>query len=200
MMIKLYSMEKTKRILSVHSDLIDSICTLYHLPSACLKAILLMEIPEIDLMDLLADASVRLNWFRYSLTHSYAPERHTRNPLRKYDSSTGYGQIFSRVAIEAVLFARSRGIPVDIGLSGDLSPSRPEDLQRVWLRLHRDTVFNLNCAALNLLHAAFQMTGRLDFVHYTEEEMKLVFTRYNGNVKQISAYGEKAYRYYLNCL
>jgi hypothetical protein len=159
-----------------------------------------MEIPEIDLMDLAADASVRLNWLRYSMTCSYNPERHTRNPLRKFDSSTGYGQIFSRVAIEAIQFARSRGIPVNIGITGDLSPTRPEDLMRVWLRLNRDPVFNLNCSALNLLHAAFQMTGRIDFEHFTDEEMKMIFTRYNGNVKQISAYGEKAFQYYLKCL
>ena len=44
------------------------------------------------------------------------------------------------------------------------------------------------------------MTGRIDFEHYTPEEMKLIFTRYNGNLKQISPYGEKAYQYYLNCL
>lgn len=197
-MLKLYSIKKAQRIISDHSDLIDSICTSYHLPSACLKAILLMEIPEIDLIDVVADTSVMLNWLRYSLSHSYNPERHTRNPLRKFDSSTGYGQIFSRVAIEAILFARSRGIPVDAGISGELSPARPDDLRRVWLRLNRDPVFNLRCSALNLLHAAFQMTGRVDFEHYTDEEMKMIFTRYNGNVKKISAYGEKAFQYYKN--
>ena len=200
MMIKLYSIKKAQRIISARSDLIDNICALYCLPSACLKAIMLMEIPEIDLMDLLADATVRLNWLRYTFTHRYDPERHTRNPLRKFDSSTGYGQIFSRVAIEAILFAESRGIPIFTNVPGRLSPSRPEDLQRVWLRLHRDPVFNLSCSALNLLHAAFQMTGRIDFEHYTEDEMKLIFTRYNGNVKQVSAYGEKAFQYYVNCL
>ena len=198
-MLKLYSVKKAQSIISDYSDLIDSICTSYHLPSACLKGILLMEIPEIDLMDIFADTSVMLNWLRYSLSHSYNPERHTRNPLRKFDSSTGYGQIFSRVAIEAILFARSRGIPVDAGISGELSPARPDDLRRVWLRLNRDPAFNLRCSALNLLHAAFQMTGRVDFEHYTDEEMKMVFTRYNGNVKQISAYGEKAFQYYKNC-
>ena len=195
-MLKLYSIKKAQRIIADHSDQIESICALYHLPSACLKAILLMEIPEIDLMDVVADTSVGLNWLRYSITHSYNPERHTRNPFRKFDSSTGYGQIFSCVAIEAIQFAKSRGIPVDSGIAGELSPSSPEDLSRVWFRLNRDPGFNLNCSALNLLHAAFQMTGRVDFEHFTDEEMKMVFTRYNGNVKQISAYGEKAFQYY----
>ena len=199
-MLKLYSMKKARKIISDRSDLIDSICAFYCLSSACLKAIMLMEIPEIDLMDLLADASVRFNWLCYSFTQRYDPERHTRNPLHKFDSSTGYGQIFSRVAIEAIQFAENRGIPVFAGVSGTLSPTNPEDLRQVWLRLNRNPVFNLSCSALNLLHAADQMTGRIDFEHYTPEEMKLIFTRYNGNLKQISPYGEKAYQYYLNCL
>ena len=38
-MFKLYSMEKAKRIVSDQSDLIESICAPYRLPSACLKAI-----------------------------------------------------------------------------------------------------------------------------------------------------------------
>ncbi|MBR2799436.1 MAG: hypothetical protein IKE04_00870, partial [Oscillospiraceae bacterium] len=80
-MFKLYSMEKAKRIVSDQSDLIESICAPYRLPSACLKAILLMEIPEIDLTDLLVDTIVRLNWLRFFMTHRYNPERHTRNPL-----------------------------------------------------------------------------------------------------------------------
>ena len=112
-----------------------------------------------------------------------------------------FGTIASGSSGNCAYLGTSRtAILVDAGISGELSPVRPEDLRRVWLRLNHEPVFNLNCSALNLLHAAFQMTGRVDFGQYTEEELKLIFTRYNGNVKQISAYGEKAYRYYLNFL
>ena len=171
--------------------------------TAVIKAVLYKEITDIDVFDPLADAIVAFNWQRVHLLNHLPDLEGSQNKssfFRKFDSSTGYGQIFSRVAIEAILFARSRGIPVDVGITGELSPVRPEDLRRVWLHLNCEPVFNLKCSALNLLHAAFQMTGRVDFGQYTEEELKLIFTRYNGNVKQISAYGEKAYRYYLNYL
>ena len=196
-MLKLYSQEKALRIIRQQDVLIRNICSSYSLPPACLKAILLMEIPGINLMDLAADATVRLNWLRYSLGGRYSPARHTRNPLRKYDSSTGYGQIFSQVAIEAILFAENMGIPVYTGTPEELYPFRPKDLEQVWKRLNRDRVFNLSCAALNLLHAAFLMTGKTDLSTATEEELKLTFSRYNGNVKKVTAYGEKAYSFYL---
>lgn len=196
-MLKLYSLEKAKKMIREHDVLIRNICASYNLPAACLKAILLMEIPQIDLADVAADAAVRLNWLRYSLGARYAPERHTRNPLKKYDSSTGFGQIFSQVAIDAILFAEGQGIPVYTGTPKELYPFRPDDLKQVWTRLNRDEVFNLSCSALNLLHAAFQMTGSTDLKTAGEEELKLTFSRYNGNVRKVSAYGEKAYSYYL---
>lgn len=195
-MLTLYSPQMARKIVAENAALIENICAPYHLPSACLKAILLMEIPQIDLKDLIADVTVNLNWQRYSLTKRYSPDRHTRNPFRKFDSSTGFGQIFAQVAIDAILFAESMGLPVFLGISGELFPFRPEDVKRVWKRLKHDKVFNLSCSALNLLHAAFQMTGRIDFENYTDEELKLIFSRYNGNVRTISAYGEKAFQYY----
>ncbi len=196
-MINLYSKKRIEQILSENHDLIENICASYHLPSAYLKAILLMELPTIDVMDVAADAVVGFNWLRYSHSRSFTLDRHTRDPFRKYDSSTGYGQIFSQVAIEAILFAQEQGIPLFLGTPDKLYPLNPDDLGRVWKRLHRDKVFNLSCAALNILHAAYQMTGRIDFDGYSETEKKMIFTRYNGNVKQISEYGERAYQYYL---
>ena len=41
------------------------------------------------------------------------------------------------------------------------------------------------------------MTGRIEFDGYSPEEIKLIFSRYNGNVRHITAYGEKAYAYFV---
>lgn len=196
-MFHLYSQSRAQKLIDQNSVLIESICNSYHLPSAYLKAILRMELPELNLLDKLADVLVALNWVRYMLFGTFDPERHTRNPLRKFDSSTGYGQIFSQVAIEAILFARSQEIPVFLGIPGELFPFSPDDLKLTWTRLHRDKVFNLSCAALNLIHAAFERTGRIDFDGYNEREIKMILSRYNGNAELISPYGEKAYLYYL---
>ena len=197
--MRLYSQRKSEEIIRKNSALIDSICSSYRLPASYLKAILRMELPEINLLDILADGLVRFNWLRYDLFHSFELERHARNPLRKFDSSTGYGQIFSQVAIEAILFAKSEGIPLYLGISGELFPFNPDDLKRIWKRLHSDRVFNLSCAALNIVHTAFQMTGRTDFESFSDEEVKMIFSRYNGNAQKISAYGEQAFQYYLEC-
>ena len=199
-MLKLYTAKQAQNIIRKNETLIENICSSYSLPPACLKAILMMEIPEIDLLDLLADATVSLNWFRDPHGAGCSPDRRPRSPLRKYDSSTGYGQIFSRVAIEAILFAGSMGIPVYTGTPEALFPFRPEDLKQVWKRLKHDRVFNLSCSALNLLHAAYQMTEKTDLFHAGEAELKLTFSRYNGNVKKITPYGEKAYHYYVSFL
>ena len=120
-MFQLYRNDSARKTVSDHSALIDSICASYRLPSAYLKAILLTELPEINVFDFLADSLVHFNWFRYTQFHAFRMERHTRNPMRKFDSSTGYGQIFSQVAIEAILFAQSRGIPLFLGISHTLS-------------------------------------------------------------------------------
>ena len=197
-MFRLYDSRKARSIIAQQSTLIENICAFYRLPCAYLKAILLMELPQIDLLDVLADAVVHVNWLRYSLFHSFTLDRHTRNPLRKFDSSTGYGQIFSQVAIDAILFAEDEGIPLNLGVSGELYPFNPEDLQRVWKRLNGDLVFNLSCSALNLLFCAFQMTGKVDFANYSEEEIQMILSRYNGTAERISPYGKQAYRYYLD--
>lgn len=197
-MLRLYGQRKTRKIITDNHDLIENICAFYQVPSAYLKSILLMELSETNLFDLLADTLVSCNWLRYSKGGRFGLDRHTHNPLMKYDSSTGYAQIFSQVAIEAILFAESEGIPLNLGLSGDLFPFNPDDLERIWKRLRNDRVFNLSCAVLNIIHAAFQMTGRVDFDSYDEEEIKMILTRYNGNAQKISEYGEKAYRYYMD--
>ena len=195
-MFRIYSKEKARAIISGNSDLIKRICTSCRIPEAYLKAVLMMEIPAIDIYDYLADAAVSMNWLRYTLFQSYRPERHTKNPFRKYDSSTGYGQIFARVAIDAILFARSKGISLKTELPEIVSSEQPEDLRKIWFRLKTDREFNLICCALNLYHCADQMTGNTDFYAFTSDEIKLIFSRYNGNVKTITAYGEKAYQYY----
>ena len=196
-MLNLYSCSKTKKLIDQNSALIDSICTSYHLPSVYLKTILRMELPEINVFDVLADILVAFNWSRYTLFGTFDLERHTRNPLRKFDSSTGFGQIFAQVAIEAILFAQSQDISVFLGIPEALYPFNPHDLKRIWSRLHHDKVFNLSCAALNIIHAAFEMTGRIDFKDYNEREIKMILSRYNGNAQAISPYGEKAYQLYL---
>ena len=195
-MIHLYSEAQALQMLERCDSDIVRICAECGLPPACLKAVLMMELTRMDILDLLADTVVAVNWLGAPLLRC-APD--SGNPLQKFDSSTGYGQIFSRVAIEAIRFAREHGISCAalLDLKPELSPDNQDDLRLVWHRLNRDQLFNLSCSALNLLHCAWQMTGRLDFGSYSPQELKLVFTRYNADVKQVTRYGEAAWAWYL---
>ena len=51
--------------------------------------------------------------------------------------------------------------------------------------------------ALNLLFCAQQMTGRTDFSSFGENEMRLIFTRYNASTDHVTPYGEAVYGHYL---
>ena len=191
-MLRLYSPRAAERILRRYGETIDAVAARYALPGAVIRAILYQEITGIDLLDGVADALVQHNL-----------RRGVRGPGRaqKSDSSTGYAQIYGFVAIHAINFAVERGLATyaALGLPGDRQPD-PEnmaDLRFVWERLHREPAFNIECAALNLLSAAQEVTGRIDFPGYSPEELKRIFTRYNGTVPHVTPYGEAAYRHYL---
>ena len=191
-MLKLCSARAAGRFLARYDGAIRDIAERYALPAACLKAILYRELTDIDIIDPLADALVRFN-----LARGAAPGG---GPLGKCDSSTGCGQIFARVAINAINFAVDRGL-TDYAALG-LPNRRPDgadtaDLRLVWTRLHDEPVFNMECTALNLLAAAQEITGRTDFASFTPEELKRVFTRYNGTLPGVTPYGEAVYRHYL---
>ena len=93
-MIHLYSEAQALQMLERCDSDIVRICAECGLPPACLKAVLMMELTRMDILDPLADTVVAVNWLGAPLLRS-APD--SGNPLQKFDSSTGYGQIFSRV-------------------------------------------------------------------------------------------------------
>ena len=206
-MIKLYSPKRAERIIISLDDKITLICRTLHLPAAALKAVLYKEITEIDLLDPLADTVVALNLQRTQLLQTLPESLNSclkPSVLQKFDSSTGYGQIFACTAILAIRFAAERGIlstsALGLGEHRVLSPDSPSDRAEIWRKLHYDHTINLICTALNLLYAAWEMTGKTDFENLTPEETKLVFTRYNADVRHITLYGEIAYRYYMHYL
>ena len=200
--MKLYTPAKIEAILRRERDWTEELSRRYGIPAAAIRAVLGQELSQMDLLDPLADLAVECYWLRYRLRRRLGCRdprpRLRRGPLGKRDSSTGYAQIFAYVAIRAIRFAQERGLaapgePADLGSD----PDDPEKLREIWLRLHRDRRFSTECAALNLLCAAEEMTGRLDFAGYRPEEWKLIFTRYNADTRRITPYGEAVYQRYL---
>ncbi|MBQ3955320.1 MAG: hypothetical protein II680_05475 [Clostridia bacterium] len=184
-MLRRYTPRRTEEIIASLSPLLDQIEKDYSVPAACMKAVLYREMTEIDLFDAAADLAVRLGWLG--------------RLIGKNDSSTGYAQIFASVAARALRFAEERGIETaeGLGLKRSPSPEDPGDLREIWLRLNRDREFNLRLAALNLLSAAEEVTGRLSFPDYSEDETKRIFSRYNANTKKITSYGETVWKHFL---
>ena len=211
-MMNLYSEQKIYAVLARHAHCIETLSRRYGVPPACIKAIVWQEMRWMDILDIVADWLVRFYWARYTLRKRLQRLGLVKNPLPllqmgilgKRDSSTGYAQIFSYVAINAINFALDEGLadmetPYRFA-ERRLLPSNPDDLRDAWYRLYRDPEFNLEAAALNLLYAAWEMAGKTQFSSLSETELKMVFTRYNANVRHVTGYGEAAYRVYLRFL
>ncbi len=196
-MFRLYGKKKTEAILARCAGYADELEQRFGVPAAALKAVVYQEVRQIDLMDVAADAAVRLYWAAYRLL---------RRPPRfgKRDSSTGYAQVFAATAIDSINFAADRGIADyrALGLLTDhrLQKENPADLRMIWLMLHRNRQFNLLAAALTLRAAAQEMTGRIDFSAYSPDELQLIFTRYNAKADHVTAYGREVYARYSNSI
>lgn len=180
---KLIRPKRAHRILEEHADWIETVSARYGVPSAAMKAVFFQEMTLMDVMDPIADFVAFTGVFS------------------KKDSSTGIAQIFGYVGLNAANFAVDRGLATyeSLGISSKrrLSPDNRDDVRLMWRLLHRNPRFNIELATLNLLVAAEEMVGRTDFDSFTAEELKLVFTRYNADVKYITPYGEQVYEYYL---
>ena len=180
-MIRLYSPARTEKVIRGMDGMIARVSSDYGVPAAAIRAVLYREIKEIDLMDLAADAAVRIGVFG------------------RRDSSTGYMQIFGRVAVRAMQFAEARGIetPAGLGMPEGMDPASDADVRRMWLRLNRDREFNLRMGALNLLAAADEAARQTDFSRLSEDGMKRTFSRYNANTTSVTRYGEEVFGYFL---
>lgn len=181
-MIRLYSAVKAHQVIDSYGTWIATVSGRYGVPEEVIKAMLFQEMTQIDAMDALADLAVRSG-----LT-------------RKKDSSTGFAQIFGYVGLNAVNYAVDRGLATyeSLGITCDhtLDADDVRDARLVWKLLNANPKANIEIATINLLVSAEEMVGRTDFESFGAEELKLVFTRYNANVKHVTSYGEQAYHHY----
>ena len=186
-MFKPFSPMRAKKTLARYESWIQAVSARYSVPAAIVKAILYQEMVQIDLVDYAADLAVGSGLFK------------------KKDSSTGYAQIYGYVGLNAANFAVDRGLATyeSLGIeSGHLLDSdNLADVRLVWKKLHKSKEANIELATLNLLAAAYEVVGHGDFDRMTDEEFKLVMTRYNADVRHVTEYGERvfaAYEAFLN--
>ncbi|GAA1861606.1 glycoside hydrolase domain-containing protein [Myceligenerans crystallogenes] len=99
------------------------------------------------------------------------------------DCSTGIGQIFARVAIEARNYCVTRGI-----ISGSvLDPAA--DLKAVWDKLYGDIHYNVKSVAYLTLLNAYQIGLPRPTVNTGFADVQKIIARYNGTNEAAAQYG-----------
>jgi peptidoglycan hydrolase-like protein with peptidoglycan-binding domain len=101
------------------------------------------------------------------------------------DSSTGWGQIFAWVAIEARNYCVEQGIIN--GQMLDLATQRHE----VWTKLHEDQVYNISTVAYLTIYNAFQINLPRPGLNMSFADIQRILSRYNGEPSQVTEkYGQ----------
>lgn len=98
----------------------------------------------------------------------------------KDDSSTGWGQIFGWVAIEA------RNYCVEQGLLNEPLLTLEDDRSTVWTRLHEDPEYNIETAAYLTVYNAFQVHLPRPGLDTSDSASERIIARYNGTDEAIT--------------
>ncbi|MFJ5261964.1 glycoside hydrolase domain-containing protein [Streptomyces sp. NPDC088387] len=90
------------------------------------------------------------------------------------DCSTGWGQIFGWVAIEARNYCVRQGI-----INGQIL-DRGRDLDAVWTQLNEDPIYNIKSVAYLTIYNAFQVDKPRPGLNTSDVDSQIILTRYNG--------------------
>lgn len=149
----------------------------FRMRKSLIETALMWEYALENVLDLGVDEQVR---YTYAAWNSGIPNP----PGARWDSSTGPGQVFAATAIDALNWARGRG------LTGE--PQRDAasraDVWSVWQRLNTSIQFNVEAVALVLLKCASDAGLNVEEALYFDlDDVKAILTRYNGEM----SYGER---------
>ncbi|KUO19710.1 glycoside hydrolase domain-containing protein [Streptomyces dysideae] len=98
----------------------------------------------------------------------------------KDDSSTGWGQIYGWVAIEA------RNYCVEQGLLNEPLLTLEDDRSTVWTRLHEDPEYNIETAAYLTVYNAFQIDLPRPGLDTSDSDSERIIARYNGTEEAVT--------------
>ena len=136
---------------------------------ALIQTPVLWELRKLNPLDPIADDAVRAG--------------------RRDDSSTGYGQIFAKFAIDA------RNYCIRQGYINGIQLDRTDDLRRVWDSL-QDPHYNIASGAYLTMYNAYQIELAPPPLTTTPGDTQLILERYNGdksvsNREKIEQYGRE---------
>ena len=172
-----YTPEQCIDIILDYDDHISQLCNTqgFEIPKSFVQSLLMRELWCVNESDDIADSAVESGLID--------------------DSSTGYGQIFAKTAIGALNNANELGI--NTGMSS-MDESSEEDLSTMWNSLHNDQDFNIRMVYYEVLNCANKtLQPNIYLWDYSENQIKAIFTRYNGTNEDAVQYGNEVYEYYL---
>ncbi|MFC9683383.1 glycoside hydrolase domain-containing protein [Streptomyces sp. NPDC056948] len=100
------------------------------------------------------------------------------------DCSTGWGQIFAWVTIDARNYCMQQGI-----ING--SPLTDDDIPTVWKQLNEDETYNIRSVAYLTLYNAHQLNAPRPNLSTTQAQTQALLARYNGTGEEAAQYGRE---------
>ena len=196
-----YTREESLDLVLSYDSAITGFCNLYNVPKQLVQSLLLREIWCVNATDDVADDLV-MNYYQYMreleiwrqlplAEQIFATPPQPPEVIHK-DSSTGIGQMFAWVAIDAHNLAVDKNLIV----ADKYDKTDWHDIEEIWNKLHSDPIFAIEMVTLEMYHCAdyARVTGSM--FECSEDKIKAILARYNGTNDAAKANGELCYGYY----
>lgn len=183
-----------------YDNVITATAQAWGIRKAFIQAVATWEIFQLFIQDLATDEAVRLTYFWLTAQDLWEQNPIGSAPLPPvtpllFDSSTGFGQIYAKVAITAHNWAIQNGF----ASPPSLDSADWRTMWQVWQKLNEDNAYNLSMAAAVLMAGAAGALEPGDEViatgpprlTYTDEQITKILSRYNGHGNDAELWGEK---------
>ena len=198
-----HTSEEALDIVLNHDVTITQMCNTFGIQKGLLQTVFFREQKFIWFQDDVADTVVVASynydkdieqWQSLSLAEQAVIPCPTKPAIYRHDCSTGLCQIFAATAIKAINFAVDRKIITD---EKHYDKNNLKDLESIWFKLKNDDTFNIKCGVLTLIYEAISTLGySYDFQNYSNEQIAMLFTKYNSISNLPNDYGKDCAKWY----
>ncbi len=180
---------------------ITNYCNQFKVPKEFVQTLLLRELWCHNPADVIADEAVQAYfgwqaeceaWSNLSTVEQLIIPYPTAPMGMRKDSSTGIGQMFAWVAINANNLAIEKGLIS----SRKYNANNWHDCRDIWNSLHNDPVFAIKMTTLEMYHCADYVGISGSMFHCSIAQIKGILSRYNGTGDAAIVYGNDCFEYY----
>lgn len=199
--LSLHTTTECVDIVLKYDSIITEYCNKYCVPKEFVQTLLLRELWCVDLTDEAADKAV-IAYFGWKVEYEYWSQMPDWQKIfismpsapmvMKEDSSTGIGQMFASVAINAHNLAISKGLINE----NCYNANDWHDCAYVWNKLHDEDEFAIKMTTLEMHHCADCVCVCGSLFDCTDSQIKAILARYNGTGSEAASYGDACYKYY----